>query len=91
MPKAQIQYLVESGFVVVVPNYRLAPQITARQTLTVCEDAYDWAVGALPAMMQYRTGATLDPTKVVAMGHSSPGTMALHLASCKPIKAVTVF
>lgn len=91
VPQAQIRYLTESGFVVVVPNYRLAPIVSAKQAFEDCEDAYEWAVGALPAAMQDRVGLTLDPTKVVAMGHSSGGTIALHLASCKPLHAVTAF
>ena len=91
VPQAQIRYLTESGFIVVVPNYRLAPQVSAKQAFQDCEDAYEWAVGALPAVMQHRAGVQLDPTRVAAMGHSSGGTMALHLASCKPLNAVTAF
>lgn len=75
----------------VVPNYRLCPQVTGAQAFEDCEDAYEYAVGALPAMVYHRQGVTLDPNKVVAMGHSIGGTMALHLAAQKPVKAVTAF
>lgn len=91
VPKAQIQHLLGSGFAVVVPNYRLAPQITAKQAFQDCEDAYEWAIGALPATITHQGGPSLDPSTVVAMGHSSGGTLALHLASCKSIKAATAF
>lgn len=82
---------MDSGFLVVVPNYRLTPQVAATMAFKDCEDAYECAVGALPAIVEHRMGVTVDPTKTVAMGHSSGGTLALHLASRKPIKAVTAF
>ena len=91
VPRPQINYLLESGFVAVVPNYRLAPQVSATQALEDCEHAYEWAVGELPGNLRQRAGMKIDPTVVVAMGHSSGGTIALHLASCKRINAVTAF
>ena len=93
VPQYQISYLVALGFTVVVPNYRLTPQVSAVQSFGDCEDAYDWAVGGSLSgiLRQQRPGLTLDSTRVVAMGHSTGGTMALHIASCKSLKAVTAF
>ncbi|KAK5173571.1 uncharacterized protein LTR77_002252 [Saxophila tyrrhenica] len=91
VPQSQINYLVERGFAVVIPNYRLAPQVTAKEVFADCEEAYEWAVGTLPDLMRSQHGIYLDSTRTVAFGHSSGGTIALHLASCKPVKAVTAF
>ena len=76
-----------------IPNYRLAPQVPVTTSLQDSEDTYEFAVGALPSIIKHRTngGLTLNASQVVAMGHSSGGTIALHLASCKPLNAVTAF
>ena len=91
VPKPHIDYLCSKGFVVVTPNYRLVPQVTGKQAFADCEEAFDWATGALPGIMHSEHNISLDADQVVAIGHSSGGTMALHLASCKPVKAVTAF
>lgn len=91
IPKPQISYLADKGFVVVVPNYRLAPQVTAKEAFADCEDAYNWAVTALPSIMESENGTKLDTGNTVAMGHSSGGTLALHIASVRLVKAVTAF
>jgi acetyl esterase/lipase len=91
IPRAQIDYLTKSGFVVVIPNYRLAPQVTGKEAFTDCEEAYDWAVNTLPKLMESEHSVQLDVSKTVALGHSSGGSIALHLASCRPVKAVTAF
>ena len=75
----------------VIPNYRLAPQVNAKDAFNDCEEAYDWATTALPGTMKSEHGIELDSEKAVAYGHSSGGTLALHMASRKPVKAVTAF
>ena len=91
IPNAQVSYLAEQGFAVVLPNYRLAPQVTAKDAFADSEEAYDWTINDLPGIMKSEHSVELDSGKVVAMGHSSGGTLALHMASCKPVKAVTAF
>lgn len=91
IPKPQIEHLCSQGFVVVIPNYRLAPQVTGKEAFGDCEDAYEWAVTDLPKLLGPKHDIQLDAHKVVAMGHSSGGTLALHMASCKLVNAVTAF
>jgi len=91
IPQSQIKYLAEAGFAVVISNYRLAPQVTAKEAFSDCEEAYDWAVNSLPGIMEAEHGVKLENAKAVAYGHSSGGSIALHIASCRPVKAVTAF
>lgn len=91
IPKPQIAHLAQQGFVVVIPNYRLAPQVSGKQAFSDCEEAYEWASTVLPDLMKSEHDVLLTADKIVAMGHSSGGTIALHLASCKNLKAVTAF
>lgn len=91
VPVIQIEYLSKLGFVVLVPNYRLAPQVSAKIAFADCEEAYDWAVSSLPETLRSEYSVETDSTRVVTLGHSSGGTLALHVASCKPVKAATAF
>lgn len=52
--------------------------------------AHDWAASGLVDTMKSH-GVQINPSEIVAMGHSSGGTMALHVGSCRPVKAVTAF
>ena len=74
----------------VIPNYRLAPQVTGATSLSDGVAAHDWAASGLADTMKPH-GVDIDASKIVAMGHSSGGTIALHVGSCRPVKAVTPF
>nr|POE63237.1 methylphloroacetophenone synthase [Quercus suber] len=91
IPKPQVEELCRRDFVCVIPNYRLAPQVTATEAFQDCEDAFEWTIASLPKIMSSTHATIIDISRIVAMGHSSGGTLALHLASCKPVKAVTSF
>lgn len=91
IPKPQIEYLASHGCLVVIPNYRLSPQVTAKEAFADCEEAFDWATQTLPKLMHSEHGIQVDGNKTATMGHSSGGTISLHLASCKPVKAATAF
>ena len=74
----------------VAPNYRLVPQVSGSEAFRDTEDALDWTIVTLPEIAEKQLGVTLDTRNVVAMGHSSGGTMVLHLTSIgKPLRAVT--
>ena len=92
VPQTEIDYLCSHGFVAVLPNYRLVPQVSGRDAFRDCEDAFDWTVGTLPSLLaQPPHQLNIDVGNVVVLGHSSGGTMALHLASLKkPLRAITV-
>ena len=91
IPKVQVEYLANQGFVVVIPNYRLAPQVTAKEAFSDCEEAYDWATQSLPGQLKSKYGVDLDASRVVAYGHSTGGAISFHIASCKQLRAVTAF
>ena len=91
IPRSQVEWLSSQGFLVVIPNYRLAPQVTGKTSFADCEEAYDWVVGSLSRIKASTHIVELDTSRVVAMGHSSGGTIALHIASVRPVKAVTAF
>ncbi|KAK0271396.1 hypothetical protein LTR35_013434 [Friedmanniomyces endolithicus] len=91
IPKTQTEYLCSKGLLVVAPNYRLVPQVSGREAFADAVQAYDWATTDLPKLLQAEHGLKIDPSQVVAMGHSSGGTLALHIASCRSLEAVTAF
>ena len=91
IPKPQTEYLASKNFVVVIPNYRLAPQVTAEDAFGDCEEAYEWATAKLPDILKSEHAIQVDASKVAAYGHSSGGTIALHMASSKPLRAATAF
>ena len=91
IPKPQINYLASKNFVVVIPNYRLSPQVTGKDAFADSEEAYEWTRTALPTLLKSEHGIDIDTSKVVAYGHSSGGTLSLNLASRKPVSAVTAF
>ncbi|KAK4505153.1 hypothetical protein PRZ48_003116 [Zasmidium cellare] len=92
-PKVQKQYLADRGLIVVVPEYRLLPQVTGKQIYQDAEDSYQWATGTLPGIMRSEHALQIDPKRVAVMGHSSGGTSALHIGSLHTdtVKAVTAF
>jgi acetyl esterase/lipase len=90
IPQPQIDWLAGHGFLVVIPNYRLAPQVTGATSLADGVEAHDWAASGLAETMKSH-GVAVNTSEIVTMGHSSGGTIALHVGSCRPIKAVTAF
>ena len=70
IPKVQVEYLANEGFIVVIPNYRLAPQVTAKDAFADCEESYDWATSSLAQIMRSEYDVEVDSSRVVTMGHS---------------------
>ncbi|KAL1985301.1 hypothetical protein VTN96DRAFT_8100 [Rasamsonia emersonii] len=98
VPKPQISALTDLGFLVVVPNYRLCPQISAFDgPVSDSRDCLIWAVTELPGLLETNgvVDFRIDATKVVTMGHSGGGGLALRMASFPeipvPITAVLDF
>jgi acetyl esterase/lipase len=91
VPQPQIDWLVSHDFLVVIPNYRLAPQVNGATSLADSVEAYDWAISGLADIMKSQHGVDVNAAPIAVMGHSSGGTIALHLGSCRPTKAVTAF
>jgi acetyl esterase/lipase len=77
----QITYLVERGFVVVTPEYRLCPQVSLYDgPIQDAKDALKWCQTYLPALMEHKD-VKVDAKKTVAMGHSAGGALALTTVS----------
>lgn len=91
VPQPQVDWFAKHGFVVVIPNYRLSPQVNGATSFADAVEAHDWAASRLGDIMKSEHGVSVDPADIVVLGHSSGGTLALHLASCRPVKAVTSF
>ncbi|KAH7073450.1 alpha beta-hydrolase [Paraphoma chrysanthemicola] len=84
VPKSQISYLAQRGFVVVVPEYRLCPQVGLYEgPIQDAKDVLVWCREELPALLKEKNvGVEIDTMKVVAMGHSAGGHLALTTGTC---------
>ena len=71
--KFAAQALVELGYVVVVPDYRLYPQVKYPDFLADCAEAVKWA-------HEHAAEHGADPAKLVLMGHSAGAYNAAMLA-----------
>jgi acetyl esterase/lipase len=78
LSKSFAENLVDLGFVIVAPNYRLCPTISLYNgPVADTFDAYNWALRHLPAILKRDAGIDVDDKKVVTFGHSCGGTLAL--------------
>lgn len=91
IPASQIKVLVDMGFVVVTPEYRLCPQVSLYDgPIEDTKDCFLWAKQELPGLLG-KEGVSVDPTSVVAIGYSCGGNLVLHLVcpragSCLPFR-----
>jgi acetyl esterase/lipase len=74
-----VKALFDLGFgAVVSPNYRLSPTISAYNgAVTDSMDAYEWTRSELPGLLSKEKNVILDPGRIVSLGHSAGGTLAL--------------
>lgn len=95
---AQTRLLLGKGFLPVSLDYRLCPEVPLAEgaMVDVC-DALDWAHNRLPFIQLPRSGLRIDGEKVVVVGWSSGGQLAMSLAwtapqrGLPPPKAILVF
>jgi len=77
IPKSQINSLVNKGFVVVTPEYRLCPQVSLYEgPIQDAKESLKWCQEELPKLMREK-GVEVDGKRVVGMGHSAGGQLAL--------------
>ncbi|KAI1805059.1 hypothetical protein F4811DRAFT_570540 [Daldinia bambusicola] len=82
----QTQILLDSGFVPVSVDYRLCPETTLEEgPITDVRDAFGWARNTLPSLSRKRSDVRIDGTRVVAVGWSTGGTLALSLGWSAPV------
>lgn len=78
IPKSQIARLIAKGFVVVVPEYRLCPQVCLYDgPIQDAKDVLKWCQEELPALLRKANNVEVDASRIVAMGHSAGGLLAL--------------
>ena len=93
VPASQISYLASLNFVVVVPNYRLCPQVSALDgAFADTASVLVWCRDQLPGLLADHHHLHVDSLKLAAMGHSIGGTLALWLSTQRnPPTAIASF
>ena len=83
----QTQFLLDNGYLPVSVDYRLCPEIDLiAGPMTDVRDALDWVRNKLPAIAGAR-GVNVDPTKIIAVGWSTGGHLAMTTAwTCEEVK-----
>lgn len=78
---AQTRHLLRLGFLPVSIDYRLCPEINLVDgPFTDICDAFRWVSTALPMIMYSEQKLCVDPDRVVAIGWSTGGHLAMSLA-----------
>ncbi|EXJ71808.1 uncharacterized protein A1O5_05618 [Cladophialophora psammophila CBS 110553] len=87
---AHVEALNEAGFVAVSSDYRLCPTISVLDgPVADSVAAYEWAQDELPGLLEKEHGIRVDGKKIVTLGHSCGGGLALLMASrARPPKAI---
>lgn len=89
IPQAHTAYLGGHNFITVIPNYRLCPQTSAVDgAISDAYKALEWSRSTFVTIMQESYDVRVDPGRISALGLSSGGLLALHLANDKHIKAI---
>ncbi|KAG4293556.1 NAD-dependent aldehyde dehydrogenase [Fusarium proliferatum] len=82
LSRDQSERLLDLGFVVVSANYRLAPTVTVFEgAVKDALDAYEWSRTKLPGLLLEDAHIKADGSRIVTLGHSCGGTLALLTAS----------
>lgn len=71
LPDEQLQLYLESGYVVVSIDYRLAPETKLAGIIQDLEDAYDWVYEEGPELFH------IIPDRIAVIGHSAGGYLSL--------------
>lgn len=94
----QTQLLLNAGFIPVSIDYRLCPETTLSEgPMTDVRDALSWAQKTLPHLARQRSDIRITGERVVAVGWSTGGTLALSLgwtapsAGLRPPEAILAF
>ncbi|KAH8727766.1 BcPKS19, polyketide synthase [Phaeosphaeriaceae sp. PMI808] len=82
---AQTRLLLEKGFLPVSLDHRLCPEVSLLEgpMVDIC-DALHWARNILPHLKPGRPGLQIDGSRVVVVGWSSGGQLAMSLAWTAP-------
>jgi acetyl esterase/lipase len=84
-----IRTLIERGFLPVSTDYRLCPEMNLFDgPMTDCRDALKWVTESLPTLLLSGPTVRPDPTKVIAVGWSSGGQLAMSLGYTAPAHGI---
>ncbi|KAI1127777.1 BcPKS19, polyketide synthase [Nemania abortiva] len=86
---AQTRHLLEKGFLPVSLDHRLCPEVSLSEgpMVDVCDALY-WARHTLPLLNHRRPGLQIDGERVVVVGWSSGGQLAMSLAWTAPLRGL---
>lgn len=86
---AQTRLLLSKGLLPVSPGYRLCPEVALAKGVMedVC-DALEWARIKLPALSRRLANVEVDGSKLVVVGWSSGGQLAMSLAWTAPLRGL---
>ncbi|KAF2083742.1 alpha/beta-hydrolase [Saccharata proteae CBS 121410] len=88
IPKSQVEALMRLGFVVVLPEYRLCPQVSLEEgPMEDAKDCLRWARDTLPGFFASE-GILVNKERVGAIGHSAGGALALSLVCSSGVSRV---
>lgn len=94
IPPKHIRTLLERGFLPISTDYRLCPEMTLYDgPMQDCCDVLQWATEVLPGLDVLDGCTRVDPKRVLSMGWSSGGQLAMsmsYLARARGIKAPDV-
>ncbi|KAL2130203.1 hypothetical protein VTI74DRAFT_6770 [Chaetomium olivicolor] len=80
IPMKHVRVLLQRGFLPVSVDYRLCPEMSLFDgPVTDCRDALAWVREVLPSLPLSWPNVQIDPTKVLALGWSSGGQLAMTL------------
>ncbi|EXJ91405.1 hypothetical protein A1O1_04517 [Capronia coronata CBS 617.96] len=80
IPMKHVRVLIQRGFLPVSVDYRLCPETTLLQgPVADCCEALCWARRTLPFLELGGPAVTIDPGKLIALGWSSGGHLAMTL------------
>lgn len=98
MPMKHVRVLLQRGFLPVSVDYRLCPEVNLLEgpVTDVC-DALHWARDTLPSLQLAGPAVRVDPDRLIALGWSSGGQLAMTLGytasprGIKPPDAILAF
>lgn len=89
IPMKHVRVLLQRGYLPVSVDYRLCPEVSLFEgPVTDCCDALEWVRNTLPKLTLTGPAVRLVPDKVLALGWSSGGQLAMTLGYTAPGRGI---